>query len=297
MVDLCAMTMVSALTEDALRAHCPLHQDDGPVQPVAAAPSMRPAADASPLADAGRREIWFIPGFMCNERLFASVRSRLASQDLDIRVLDLSRAPSIEAAADMLLRQSSGRFALFGLSMGGIVSLEVMRRAACRVSHLALLNTTPRADAAGAARRTAIARVREGYLESVMRDEMKPKYLADSGTKATTLATVMDMALQLGPEAFIAQSEALMMRRSYEDVLDAIECPTLVLTGADDQLCPPQISEAMSARIRGSRLRILKGCGHLSTLEDPDAVASELETLLAAAPVGARPETSHLVPA
>jgi pimeloyl-ACP methyl ester carboxylesterase len=67
-----------------------------------------------------------------------------------------------------------------------------------------------------------------------------------------------------------------MTRTDSRPLLAAIDCPTLVLVGAQDELTPPHLADEMAAGIRGARLVKVAECGHLSTLEQPEAVTREL---------------------
>jgi pimeloyl-ACP methyl ester carboxylesterase len=67
-----------------------------------------------------------------------------------------------------------------------------------------------------------------------------------------------------------------MARPDSRPSLPAIACPTLVLVGANDQGTPPALSEEIAAAIPGSRLVVVPDCGHMSTLEQPQAVAEAL---------------------
>jgi pimeloyl-ACP methyl ester carboxylesterase len=67
-----------------------------------------------------------------------------------------------------------------------------------------------------------------------------------------------------------------MTRPDMRPLLASIACPTLVLVGDGDELTPPQLSEEIAAGIAGSRLVVVADCGHLSTMERPDAVNSAL---------------------
>jgi pimeloyl-ACP methyl ester carboxylesterase len=89
--------------------------------------------------------------------------------------------------------------------------------------------------------------------------------------------------MKLGPEVFIAQSIALAERPDSGTTLDTIRCPTLVLCGAEDSLCPPALHRSMAGRIAGAALQIVPDCGHLPTLEQPEAVNDALRRWLAAA--------------
>ena len=87
----------------------------------------------------------------------------------------------MQALAAEVLAQAPERFALAGLSMGGIVAMEVLRQAPGRVDRIALLDTNPlaEADVVKARRGPQIDKARSGRMADVMRDEMKPNYLAD----------------------------------------------------------------------------------------------------------------------
>ena len=87
---------------------------------------------------------------------------------------------------------------------------------------------------------------------------------------------VRTMAEETGPEAFVRQQRAIMARPDLRPHLASIRCPTLVLVGDGDQLTPPPLSEEIAAGIAGSRLVVVPECGHLSTLERPEAVNEAL---------------------
>ena len=166
--------------------------------------------------------------------------------------------------------------------MGGIVAMEIMRRAPERVTHLALMATNPRAEdpAVSATRERQKAQVRQGHLRAVLRDEMKPNYLADSAHKADILDLRMTMAMQLGPEAFLSQSEALASRPDQQDNLKLVTVPSLILCGKEDRLCPLDRHVLLAQLICGARLEIIDGAGHLPTLEQPEATNTALRIWL-----------------
>ena len=91
------------------------------------------------------------------------------------------------------------------------------------------------------------------------------------------------MAEQTGPEAFVRQQTAIMNRADSRPGLGAIACPTLVVVGADDSLTPPDRAAEMAAAIPGARQIVVPNCGHLSTLEQPQAITDALVTFFSAA--------------
>ena len=166
--------------------------------------------------------------------------------------------------------------------MGGIIAMEIVRQAPERVSRLALMDTNPLAEPAVRAveRDAQIDRVRNGGLRSVMRDEMKPNYLADGPNKGCVLDLCMTMAEAVGADVFNIQSRALQRRPDQRDTLRAIDVPTLILCGEDDTLCPLERHEMMRDLIPGARLAVIPGAGHLPVLEQPELTNKEIKLWL-----------------
>jgi pimeloyl-ACP methyl ester carboxylesterase len=97
--------------------------------------------------------------------------------------------------------------------------------------------------------------------------------LANGGPRATVEA----MAHAVGPHGLRRQLAAQAARPDSRPSLGAIRVPTLVLTGADDQICPPQLQEELAAGIPGARHAVIDGAGHMATLDAPGAVAAQLQ--------------------
>ncbi|MEW7007496.1 alpha/beta fold hydrolase [Lentilitoribacter sp. EG35] len=227
------------------------------------------------------RTLIMLPGMMCDERLFSSQTAHLRGQ-YDVRVLPIHEYQSIEAIAKNVLEKAPAKFALLGLSMGGIVAMEVVKQARKRVTHLALLDTNPIAESEHVKLRRGpqIQKVKNGCLTEVMRDEMKPNYLVDSPQKPAILELCMAMAKKLGDEAFVNQSIALRDRPDYQNVLADISIPSLILGGREDLLCPVERHELMHSLIKGSQLTFIDDAGHLPTLEQPSKVNDALDAWL-----------------
>ena len=226
--------------------------------------------------------IVFLPGMMCDARLFGPQVAAL-SADHAVMVAPITQGERIEEIASGLLDVLPRRFALAGLSMGGIVAMELLRRAPDRITRLALMSTNPLAEQpeVAAAREPQIVKVRAGKLIDVMRDEMKPNYLAPGPFQGEILDLVMEMASHLGPEVFIRQSRALQRRRDQQKVLMECRVPTLILCGAHDRLCPVKRHQFMDELITTSELVVLPDAGHLPTLEQSDQVTDHLRLWMA----------------
>ena len=223
----------------------------------------------------------FLPGMMCDARLFGPQIAEL-SADHCVMVAPVTQGERIEEIASGLLDQLPARFALAGLSMGGIVAMELLRRAPDRITRIALMDTNPLAETppVAAAREPQIVGVRTGRLEQVMRDEMKPHYLAPGPHRAEVLELVMDMALALGADTFVRQSRALQRRRDQQGTLRKCKVPTLVLCGAHDALCPVKRHTFMAELIPYAKLVVLENAGHLPTLETPTETTQALRDWL-----------------
>jgi pimeloyl-ACP methyl ester carboxylesterase len=221
--------------------------------------------------------IVLVPGLNCSPRLYAAQMPALWRFG-PVTVADHTRDDTMTAIAARILAEAPPRFALAGLSMGGYVALEIVRQTASRVTRLALLDTGARDDPpdAQAKRHANIALAAEGRFREIV-DVQFPIYVHpgradDAALKADYLAMCHDV----GPQAYVRQQKAIMSRADSRPLLASITCPTLVLVGAQDAATPPALSEEMAAGIAGSRLVQIPECGHLSTMERPEAVTEEL---------------------
>ncbi len=225
--------------------------------------------------------IVLLPGMMLTGDLYTHQITRLSGQG-PVLVGDLTQSSTVQALAQDVLRAAPAHFGLVGLSMGGIVALEIWRRARERVTHLALLDTTPNADASERkqTRNAQMEAVRRGDLRQILVNDMKPQYLGSKHREASAVReAVLEMGLALGSEVFMRQTLALRDRPESSETLATITCPTLVMCGREDRLCPPACHIEMAAAIPNADLTILSGCGHLSAMEEPEAVTQALAHL------------------
>ena len=223
-----------------------------------------------------------LPGMRCDERLFASQINEL-SKRIEGHFAKITDHETISELASDVLNNAPPVFALAGLSMGGIVAMEIVSQAPERVERLALLDTNPLAELPDVLKRRGpqIDAIKNGQLKEIIRDEMKPNYLFDGVRKTEILKLCMDMALDIGPDAFIRQSIALRDRVDQKNTLGSYKRPALVLCGRHDVLCPLERHELMHTLLENSKLEIIEDAGHLPTLEQPKittmALASWLE--------------------
>lgn len=229
----------------------------------------------------------FLPGLASDADVWADVRAALARNAppalapmLDgARVSDVhTRCSTLPAMAATLLQDHAGPLVLAGHSMGGMVAQHAVRLAPARVAALALLGTTARPDTPELIRlRTeACEHFAAGRMDEVLRANVPFAFHPDGANDNALVARYFAMVRRAGADQLIAQNRAVMARDDNRPHLGAITCPTLVLCGEADGLTPPEMSHEMSAAIGGARCELLPRCGHMLTLEQPEAVARAL---------------------
>lgn len=223
-----------------------------------------------------------IPGLLCDEFVWSGQRPALSAH-ARVWVADHGSLDSLTEMALAVLRDAPAeQFALAGHSMGGRVALEVLRLAPHRVQRLALLDTgwLPRsAGAPGEQERAS----RLALLDNARRLGMRTMgrqwargMVHPAVLDTPVFAAIIDMIERKTPDVFAAQIQALLARPDASAQLLAIDCPTLVLCGRQDSWSPLSQHLQMAAIIRGARLRIIEDSGHMSTLEQPQAVTAAL---------------------
>lgn len=221
-----------------------------------------------------------LPGMLCHEWQWAHQVMHLADV-ADITVADLSRWDSIRGMAEAVLAQVPPQFALAGLSMGGIVAMEIMRLAPARVVKLALMDTNPYPSPPQQQDQFVYFRrlIANGRFLDITKVSLKPNLLYDDNPALKQ--AVYQMAEQVGAAAYERQMTAVANRADSRQSLKQIPCPTLVLCGRYDIPCPVALHEEMAATIPQAALVVIEQCGHLSSMEQPQAVTAVLRYWLA----------------
>jgi pimeloyl-ACP methyl ester carboxylesterase len=222
-----------------------------------------------------------VPGLLCSTRLWTGVLPYVWDHG-PLTIADTRRDATLEGMADRLLAGAPERFALVGLSMGGYLALEVMRRAPERVAALGLVSTSARADTERqtATRHEQMAMTRDGRFDELVQGMFPTLVAADARDDEELRAAWRAMARDVGPYVFLHQLEAIIARPDSRPLLPGIACPAAVVHGAGDQLLDVENGEEMAAAIPGAQRAIIPGCGHLSALERPEDVGAALGLLL-----------------
>ena len=235
-----------------------------------------------------RPAIAFACAHLTDERLYAHQLAALAPTH-DCRVFVFREQDSMGAMAGALLAGMPERFTLVGLSLGGYVAFEVIRRALHRLDRLALIDTTAVADhpARRDGRLKDMARVQQGGIDALV-PELPTRWLLPAHVQRPELVQLMgDMARSVGAQGQFNQQTAMLARPDSHADLARVRVPTLVMCGRQDPVTPLADHEAMARCVPGSRLVVIEDCGHLSTIEQPEASTAALtDWLRAPVPAG-----------
>jgi pimeloyl-ACP methyl ester carboxylesterase len=221
--------------------------------------------------------ILLVPGLGGSARIYAPLVPALWRFG-PVTVANHVRDDSMGAIARRILAEAPPRFALAGHSMGGYIAFEIMRQAPERVARLALLNTQARPDTPEAIerRRGTIKAIEAGGFSRGI-DAAYPGFVHPSRRDDAALRKVVDeMGEDIGTDAYVRQLLAVMGRADSRPTLATIACPTLVLTGDQDNTVSNTLSVEMAQGIPGAKLVVVADCGHLSQIEQPQAVAEAL---------------------
>ena len=219
-----------------------------------------------------------LPGLMCDAAVWAPQVQSLSNL-VNCHVVDYGLRDSITAMAEHVLATApTFEFALAGHSMGGRVALELMRLAPQRVERLALLDTGVHPLAQGepgdkekAGRMALLSQAQRSGMRAMGTMWARPM-VHPAVVGGPLFEQVLDMLERSSPTQFAAQINALLGRPDAAPALPTIACPTLVLTGREDLWSPPEQHATIASAIRGAQLVIVEQCGHMSTMEQPEAV-------------------------
>ena len=221
-----------------------------------------------------RPTIFLLPGLLCDAGIWQHQSAALGGF-ADVVIPDFRFVRSIPAMAQIVLESAPERFSIAGHSMGGRVALEVIRAAGARVERLSLLDTGihPRKPAEDAARQQLIDLARREGMGALATSWLQPMLHPE---RASLIEPLMEMVKRSTPDTFENQQRALLDRPEARTTLSSIHCPTLVLCGREDIWSPVAQHEEIASLIPGAKLVVIEKCGHMSPVEQPEAVTAAL---------------------
>ena len=227
--------------------------------------------------------IVFIPGLMCTGRIYQHQVEELGQRHPVLLANHWSHATMKEVAAS-ILEAAPERFILAGTSMGGYAAFEIMRQAPDRVEKLILLSTSAKPDTPDRSkgRREQVAAARKANNMRAGTKALFPKLVHPARHEdQPLLTTFIEMAEQLGLDAFERQIEAIISREDSRPLLAEIKVLTLVVVGKDDVLIVPDEGREIAAGIRGAKFVEIENAGHMCMIERPEAVTKALAEFVA----------------
>lgn len=220
-----------------------------------------------------RETLVMIPPVLCDARVFFPQMQAL-SRDHAVMVTPTSCGERMEEIASTILSWTPSKFSLLGMGFGGMVAMEILRRAPERITRVAFVSTTAQADTpeAAAAREQHIIAARAGRWEDVLNHEINSTWMGPATEKAAIVQQLLEMGREVGPEAYIKQARAMQRRRDQQDVLRKISQPAAVIAGSHDGQFQLKRQQFLSELIPNATLEVIDGAGYMPALESPDAM-------------------------
>jgi pimeloyl-ACP methyl ester carboxylesterase len=226
-----------------------------------------------------REPLVLLPAMLTDAGLWRRQRDALDSLGR-VKALDVVGERSIAAMAGRVLDLAPPSFALAGLSLGGMVAMEVALQAPERVTRLALLDTSARAPTdqqrafwAGLGESARDKGVRVTTREQLLDSLRTP----DRHDDVTLTEEVLSLAERVGVTGLEDQLSMQASRVDMRERLREIRCPTLVVRGELDALCSEEMHEEICDAILRARYVRVPECGHLATLEQGPAITALLD--------------------
>jgi pimeloyl-ACP methyl ester carboxylesterase len=247
-------------------------------------------------AGAGDDVLLLIHGFPLTSEMWQPQIDALASDALRVVAPDLpgfgsalGAMTSMDDAADQVaaqLREIGARRAIIGgFSMGGYVALAFARRHATRMHGLLLVDTKAEPDTEdGKKGRYALAERARAEGKGIVIDAMLPRLVSDStlNGRPDVVQQVLDIEAGATLDGIVGALHAMADRPSSVADLPRIAVPTLIIVGREDVITPVADAETMAAAIPGAQLTVIPDSGHLTPLEQPDAVNAAIRAWLSA---------------
>lgn len=226
---------------------------------------------------APRAQIVFLPGLLCDARVFAA-QTRALAPFADTKVADFTDAASITRMGEIALAAFDGPVTIVGFSMGGRAALEAVRLAPQRVERLVLMDTGahPGSEKEIPGRLAVIELAHKEGMKALAAKWLPPMLHPARETDPALIAPLTEIVLGMTPAIHERQIRALMGRPDARPMLPRIACPTLVMVGRQDRWATLEQHEALAAAIPGSRLAVIEDAGHFACFERPEAVNAAL---------------------
>lgn len=211
-----------------------------------------------------------IPPLLCDARVYEAQVTTLSRQQA-VMVVPSACGERMEEIASQILTWAPAKFAVMGTGFGGMVAMEILRRASERVTRVALVATSAQADTPeqAAARETQIIAARAGRFADVLQDEIRADRLAPDSDRRTLLNGLQTMAKDFGPEAYVKQARALQRRKEQQATLRKTTQPALVICGGHEGADQQKRHAFMAELMPNAQLHVMDNAGYMPSIEAP----------------------------
>jgi pimeloyl-ACP methyl ester carboxylesterase len=225
----------------------------------------------------------FLPAMMCDARMWR-LQAEAFAHERAVMIAPTHLGASVGEVAAQVLDAAPRRFALAGLGLGGVVAMEVLRRAPERLTRIALIATVAVAETPqnAAAREAGIVAAKAGRLAEAVRALPAWTSLAPGPMRGRTLDLLNEMAEDLGPDVFVRQSRLLQRRPDQQRALRLSKAPAMIVAGEHDAAYPVKQHKFIADLMPSAWLEVIPGAGHMLPLEAPKALALAIERWLRA---------------
>ncbi len=223
-------------------------------------------------------KIVFLPGTLCDGRIFRPQIQALESNGFDCIDVDLTQCASLDEAVQTCLAglEPHAKFSIVAFSMGGMVAFELLRQCPERVQNIILVASNAHADLPerAEARAQHLAQAKATGLNELIANTYMPNYLFKQ--RQDDQQMIVKMAEDLGVEAFENQLHILADRPDSSSLLEKIKCPVLLIGGEEDPLCSVTEQQRIHGLISNSEMVIYSEAGHFVSLDQADKVTEDM---------------------
>lgn len=219
------------------------------------------------------KDLLLIPGSLCTSEIWRYNLSFLKQKFTNIHQLDVCNSSSITDMAKRYLSLLPDKFSILSFSMGGYIALDLFQYIPERIESFIVINGGARelCQRGKDERQRSVELIEKGRFDFLINRIFKNS-IHDQAKKESLLPLLKNMAVEIGPDNYKLQLTAMINKHEQEFILPKISCPTLIMTGKQDQVMPNERAEHMASHISMAELIYLDNCGHMATLEQPELI-------------------------
>lgn len=227
------------------------------------------------------RNLVFLPSLLCNQDIFNYQKNLLEKKykDLKIHIFVFTNVKNIEDASSHVLEKLNNEdFGLLGISMGGYIAMDIMKKSPQNVKKLCFMNTFWDIDLEEKRleREQSInfaEKIEDSNFTGV-NDKILASYLHNM--KEEDVSLIKNMAKDIGKEGFINQQKLILSRKSSIQDFPNYNIPVLCI-GSDNDFITPSFTLAKMAESCNGKFVSIPNCGHLSLLDQKEATYSLID--------------------